>query len=281
MAFGTIDRLVAELGIVPGSQPQVDGAAETQVAEKHAAEKHAAGKPATPRASGGSRSSHPAGRPRNGDGTWPSGQLRLEKATGMRGRIVGGALRCFARYGTTKTTIDDISRETGCSRATVYRAFPGGKDELMGMVVETEVARLFDAVATRIEPIDTLEELLVAVADESVKRIGGHPALRFLIAHEPDIVLPRIAFSQFDTVLALASAFLAPYLAPFLAEEDARRVGEWITRVVISYLICPLRPADGSGATDDHELPDEEHLRHVVHQFVLPGIRELQASSAH
>src|SRR5579859_3650184 len=103
MVYGTIDRLVAELGVAPNA--------------------------------GGH---HPAGRSGKPNDSWPSGQLRLEKATGMRGRIVGGALRCFARYGTTKTTIDDISRETGCSRATVYRAFPGGKDELMGTVVETE-----------------------------------------------------------------------------------------------------------------------------------------------
>lgn len=208
----------------------------------------------------------------------PSRPFQLEQASGLRGRIVTAALSCFARYGTNKTTIDDIAREAGCSRATVYRAFPGGKDELSAAVVESEVARLFEAIAERVEAIDSLEELLVAVADESVRRIGGHPAIRFLIAHEPDVVLPRIAFSQFDTVLALASAFLAPYLEAYLAEEDARRVGEWITRVVISYLICPLRPADGAGATEEHQLPDEQHLRHVVHHFVLPGIRELQAS---
>jgi AcrR family transcriptional regulator len=207
-----------------------------------------------------------------------AGLLQLGQASELQSRIVTAALSCFARYGTTKTTIDDIAREAGCSRATVYRAFPGGKEELSAAVVESEVARLFAAIAARIASIDTLEELLVAVADEAVRRIGGHPAVRFLIAHEPDVVLPRIAFSQFDTVLALASAFLAPYLEAYLSEEDARRVGEWITRIVISYLICPVRPADGTGAADEQRLPDEQHLRHVVHHFVLPGIRELQAS---
>ena len=49
--------------------------------------------------------------------------------------------------GVTKTTLDDVAREAGCSRATVYRTFPGGKEEVVAAVVDTEVARLFSAIA--------------------------------------------------------------------------------------------------------------------------------------
>ena len=67
-----------------------------------------------------------------------------------RVRIIDGTLACLARHGTVKTTVDDIARESGVSRATVYRAFPGGRDEILGAVVDTEMARLFSALGVRL-----------------------------------------------------------------------------------------------------------------------------------
>ncbi|MGZ4705878.1 MAG: TetR/AcrR family transcriptional regulator, partial [Acidimicrobiales bacterium] len=46
-------------------------------------------------------------------------------------RILEAALRCVARWGLIKTTVDDVAREAGCSRATIYRAFPGGKQSVI------------------------------------------------------------------------------------------------------------------------------------------------------
>src|SRR5262245_45253316 len=46
----------------------------------------------------------------------------------LEDRILAATLRCLGKWGTVKTTLDDIAREAGCSRATVYRTFPGGKD---------------------------------------------------------------------------------------------------------------------------------------------------------
>lgn len=212
--------------------------------------------------------------PASADGE-PCG-LQLEVASGPRGVVVDATLRCIARYGAAKTTLDDVAREAGLSRATIYRLFPGGKDALTATVVETEVGRLFAALADRVAGCTDLEALLVGVMDEAMARIGAHEALQFMLRHEPELVLPRVAFSAFDTVLAAASAFLAPYLAPWLTQEDARRVGEWATRIVISYLLCPPAMA-GSG--DGSHRPDEGYLRHLVRAFVLPGIRELQSST--
>ena len=42
-----------------------------------------------------------------------------------RGRIRDAALVCIGRFGLAKTTVDDIAREAGCSRATLYRYFDG------------------------------------------------------------------------------------------------------------------------------------------------------------
>ena len=113
-----------------------------------------------------------------------------------RVRVVDGGLRCLARQGIAKTTVDDMAREAGVSRATLYRTFPGGKEGVLAAVVETEVARLFSALAVAMGEAHDLEDVLVAGMVEAARRLAGHPALRYLLAHEPDVVLPHLAFDR-------------------------------------------------------------------------------------
>src|SRR5215470_16145751 len=48
-----------------------------------------------------------------------------------RERIIDAADECFARYGVAKTTVEDIAAAATLSRATVYRSFTGGRDEVI------------------------------------------------------------------------------------------------------------------------------------------------------
>ena len=179
-------------------------------------------------------------------------------------RVSDAVLRCIARWGVAKTTLDDIAREAGLSRATVYRLFPGGKDALLEAVATSEVQRFFRAVSARLDEADSLEELLVAGISEAGQHLLGHAALQYLMVHEPEAVLPRIAFGAMDAVLLAVSEFAAPYLARYLPAEDAPRTAEWVARIVISYVSCP---ADGV------DLADEQSVRRLVRSFVLPGLR--------
>jgi AcrR family transcriptional regulator len=179
-------------------------------------------------------------------------------------RVVDGALRCIARWGVAKTTLDDVAREAGWSRATVYRLFPGGKDAVLETVVEVELERLFSALDERLAAAADLEDLLVAGMSEAGARITRHPALRFLVAHEPEVILPQISFARAERVLAKAASFASPYLARWLGPEEAHRVGEWVTRIVISYAASPSNTVD---------VADAASVRRLVRSFVLPGIR--------
>jgi len=48
-----------------------------------------------------------------------------------RARVLEGAYACVARRGMAKTTVDDVAAASGVSRATIYRIFPGGKEEVL------------------------------------------------------------------------------------------------------------------------------------------------------
>jgi len=68
--------------------------------------------------------------------------LEAPTSTDVRDRLYAGTYDCVARFGLSKTTIDDVARASGLSRATIYRTFPGGRDQLLRETVGWEVTRL-------------------------------------------------------------------------------------------------------------------------------------------
>jgi AcrR family transcriptional regulator len=179
-------------------------------------------------------------------------------------RIVDAALRCFARWGIGKTTLDDVAREAGYSRATVYRFFPGGKDGLVETVVAAEQARLFAEIGERLDVAVDLEDLIVGGMTTAAACLLDHRPLQYLLANEPEVVLPRISFHEADHVLRAVSAFVAPYLSRHVAADvDTLRAAEWLSRIVLSYLCSPSPAVD---------LRDEASVRSLVRAFVLPGL---------
>ena len=179
-------------------------------------------------------------------------------------KVVDAALSCFGRWGVAKTTLDDIAREAGCSRATVYRLFPGGKDVVIEAVAGRELARFFTDLSSELERnAGDLESLLVTGIAFTTRAIRAHEPLQFVLAHEPEVILPLVAFDRCDRVLDQAAAFCAPWLTPHLGPEWAARAGVWLTRMVLSY---PLVPSDG------FDLAREDDARRFVSCFVLPGL---------
>jgi AcrR family transcriptional regulator len=193
--------------------------------------------------------------------------LGADDRSSTRVRLVDGALRCLARQGIAKTTVDDIAREAGFSRATAYRAFPRGKDDILAAVVETEVARLFSSLAVVMGEAHDLEDVLVAGMVESARQLRSHPALSYLLAYEPGTVLPYLTFAGQDRVFLVAGDLAAPFFARWLEPEQASRAAEWAVRIVLAY--C----ADQRPATD---LTDPDATRGLVRAFVLPGILALR-----
>jgi len=187
-------------------------------------------------------------------------------ASPNRIRIIDATLSCLARHGTTKTTVDDIARQARLSRATVYRAFPGGRDEVLAAVVDTEMARLFSALGVCLGQAGDLSAALVGGIVEASTRLRDHAALHYLAEHEPETVLGHLAFDESDRLLATASRFTAPFLARWMAPEEAGRVAEWATRIVLSYAIAP---------SDRVDLTDPAQAASIVETFMLPGIEAL------
>ena len=182
----------------------------------------------------------------------------------LEDRIVDGLLECIGRWGIAKTTVEDVARAAGVSRATVYRAFPGGKDVVFEAVVRRESSRFLAEITNRLDAAETLEDAAVIGMVGAARFLTGHEGLRYLLAHEPERVLPAFAFHRMDGALAVVTAATAPHLRRFVVDDAAAVAGaEWIVRLVLSYSIEPRPGLD---------LTDEADVRPFVRTYVLPAL---------
>ena len=182
-------------------------------------------------------------------------------------RLVDAMLACVSRWGVAKTTLDDVARQAGCSRATIYRVFPGGKDSLIEATVRAEVARFLRVEAAALEQCDALDDLLVTVISTAARHLSQHEALQFLLANEPEVVLPLVVFSRMDHVYAIGASVPRSVpraaFAQHLGDDEAPRAAEWVARLTVSYVLCP---------SDVYDLCDPDAVRRLVRTYVLPGL---------
>src|SRR4051812_27499591 len=115
-------------------------------------------------------------------------------------QVLDAAATCIARVGLAKTTLDDVAREAGCARATVYRYFTS-KLQLQIALVTREVDRLRRQVLDAAAGAPTLGDAVTAVMTTGAHALQNHAALAFVAAYEPELLLPYLAFEREDAVL--------------------------------------------------------------------------------
>lgn len=185
-------------------------------------------------------------------------------------RLVAAAVDCIARWGVSKTSLDDIAREAGVSRATVYRALPGGKERLVALVLAHEVGRFFHDVDAELAAAGDLADLLTRAISRALDEMADNRALQTLLAHEPELVLPHFTFRRLESLFAVTVELCRPHLARFLPEAAIRPTAEWAARLVLTYSVHPVP------AVRPH---DPDSVRRLVDTYVMPAVTSLQEPS--
>lgn len=186
-------------------------------------------------------------------------------ATPAQERALDAAVELVARWGVAKTTLGDVARTGAMSRATLYRTFPGGKDELFDLLARREVARVL-AVAT--DACDAAPDLGTALTDglhAAARHLAGHGAVRFVLDHEPELAVPVLGFSGTDRLLRLVARAVAPHLVRFFGPDDLDGpswAAEWCARLFLSSLVNP---------TPGWDLTERTVCADLVHRYLIPA----------
>jgi AcrR family transcriptional regulator len=184
-------------------------------------------------------------------------------ADNIRQRIVEATYACVARRGMAKTTVEDVAREAGLSRATVYRAFPGGREELINATVSWAVFDFFAKLYDRIQGANSLEEVMERGIMFAHRSILDHEVLQRVMQTEPDRLLPTLTVES-NRIRGGIADVLAPYLVDrgLATGVDLGDAADFLARMVLSHISAPGR----------WDLEDPEQVALLVRFELLAGV---------
>ena len=184
-----------------------------------------------------------------------------------RERVLEAALSCIEREGLAATSVEDVARAASVSRATIYRHFPGGREQLVTETATWEVARFFARVEQTVAAEPDLAARLRLALLSGHRALDDHALLHRLLRTEPEAVLTELSVAT-DLVLELIIAYLGDQL---VAEQAAGRVrtgldtgeaADHLGRLYLSYLGAPGR----------WDLDDPAQVERLVRTQFMAGV---------
>jgi AcrR family transcriptional regulator len=225
--------------------------------------------PGPPSPSGPSQSI--ARRVRTGRRT--NGSVLSADTAEARQQILAAAETVIARYGVSKTTMEDVGKQAGVSRPTVYRYF-GDRDNLLAAVIERRSRMLFDRAREYIFGFESFAEQVVEGLLYLIDHGRRDPIVRILVGPEYlDVTSPIVNGS------ALAAELTAEMWEPVLrraiqrgeirSDLDVFDVGQWLA--LIQFTMVGRHDVTGA---------DDPGTREMLKRFVLPAFISLGPSAA-
>jgi AcrR family transcriptional regulator len=172
--------------------------------------------------------------------TAPTQIAPTDRAERTRRRILEAAGRCFADLGFAKTTVEEIARAAGVSKALVYIHFRG-KEELLGAVFEATLEEWATFTWSEVERQDdgSVAGALAAMHRASIEYARDHPLLRSIFNRDVAMVV-------------------APHLRPL----GRRTQDAWRERLV-ALLERGIRSGELRSDLDPQHLADVFRLLHM------------------
>lgn len=173
------------------------------------------------------------------------------------------AYACVAREGIAQVTVEAVAREAGVARATVYRTFPGGRDELVAEAVRWAVDEFFAGLAADIGEVPDVATLLERGLVAGRRRLADHATLQRALRDEAGHVVPPL-YAVMPAIHRALAADLAARLArePLRPGVDPREAADLLARLTLSLI----------GTPGPWDLDDPAAVRALVRDHLLAGI---------
>jgi AcrR family transcriptional regulator len=164
--------------------------------------------------------------------------------------ILDATKSAIERWGVERLTINDVCDVAKVSRATLYRAFPGGKEVLLEALRVREAEMFFTTLRAHAEGESTLEDTIVRCMVVATTELRNDQNIALMLAAEPNEVLSQFTVAGVPRIVRVATTFLTPLLEPYLSRKEAANLVEVLARMVISYFLAPSAHYDFSKEAD-------------------------------
>lgn len=171
--------------------------------------------------------------------------LAPERAELAAGRILDVAEQLFVEQGVAAVTMRGLAAAVGCSRATLYRYYPG-KSEVLAAYVDRAATELGAAVAEAVHDAPDPATRMVNAVLTAVRGVRDNPALSAWFV--PDSAGRSTSLALVSPAIErITTEFLAE-VAPPTAESDLHERARWLVRVIVSLLTSPAESAEAEAA---------------------------------
>ncbi len=194
---------------------------------------------------------------------------------GIEGVVLDAALTCSHQLGFSKVTIDDICRESGVSRATIYRLFPGGRDVLFEALRVRELHQFFDHVLAEIAAETTVESIVVGSVVTATSLLQADEHLAMMLSSEPGEALGQLTAAGLPRIIRMATEALAPHLEPLIGRDAAHRLIDLVVRLTVSHFLSPVDAVDLNDAESAQQFLCPLISSVALHQQQLSSITTL------
>jgi len=187
------------------------------------------------------------------------------KTKPVRERLLDAAEGCLEQFGPQKTSMEDVARAAGMSRATVYRYFEN-RDALLLGVASRQASSLAAEAISYLAQFNTISDWLVEGLLFTLRELPSRPVFASLVTSldsraSGNLFLGSTGLVQIG-VNVLRPMFANAKEQGLLRDDvDPEMLVEWLLRVLWTYLNAPSQVAT-----------DEEGMRKLFRMMLIPAV---------
>ena len=187
------------------------------------------------------------------------------KTKPVRERLLDAAEGCLEQFGPQKTSMEDVARAAGMSRATVYRYFEN-RDELLLGVASRQASALATEAIGYLSQYNTISDWMVEGLLFTLRELPRRPVFASLVTSldsrsSGNLLLGSTGLIQIG-VNVLGPVFANAREQGLLRDEiEPEMLIEWLLRMLWTYLNAPSQVAT-----------DEEGMRKLFRMMLIPAV---------
>jgi AcrR family transcriptional regulator len=188
--------------------------------------------------------------------------------------LVDAALAVFGEKGFRGTNLEDVAKQAGVSKGTVYLYF-ASKDALFRAMVERKVVTLIEVGEAMAREHDgSAAELLALLLDRMCDSVSRDDMVRLTRLVQSELIhFPEVRRFYFEQVIQRHRRLLRSVVERGVAQGEFRREAIRLVPLMVPSIVVHLNQIRLLFEGLDTEVPPSPVLRKMILDFVLDGIR--------